>query len=170
MNVYRKWLYLIIGVILGLGVGYALFGQKTALAPIQNPNGETKTTGSLTNYKLPVTKEAKTYFDLDTQLPGGVVLVKRVQMDEAGWLAVHDNNNDTPGKILGAYYLPAGEQTLVQVPLLRGIIDGETYYLTIHNDNGDRAFDHKIDVIRLTTQGDPELVRFSVEAQSTIGD
>lgn len=159
--------YLITGVIGGLILGYLLFDNQTALAPIGNPKEQSA------NSKVFDQKNRGpivTDIIVATQIPGDVILVQKLTMNQDGWIAVHDDQNGQPGRILGANYLPAGSYQNQMVSLLRGITDGGSYFAIIHDDNGDKIFDYKTDLPRKNTAGQIQLANFKVVAESPRGD
>ena len=153
------------GVVIVILAGYFFWGQKVALAPSE----EIKTTKTET--KINSSQEATSAkIAISNQLPGEVVLVSEVIMIDAGWVAVHDNNNGQPGNILGAYFLPAGTYQNQMIPLLRGVTDGNSYLIVIHQDDGDKIFDYKLDTPVTDTAGQLETASFNVVAESSTGE
>ncbi len=157
---------LVIGIVAGLLIGYVIF-NRTALAPIGNPLTTQKNPLARTNGQAGDTSSQQIF--IDRQIPGDVVLIQEITLNEAGWIAIHDDNNGQPGNILGAYYLPAGTHANQLVPLLRGVEDEISYIAVIHDDNGDRVFDYKLDTPRLDPSGNQETAGFDVVAASPSG-
>jgi len=157
--------YLITGIIGGLVLGYVLFDNQKALAPIGNPSNNAHKTSNAKQANIPLIN-----ISVDTQIPGNVILVKKIVMDKAGWIAVHDDQNGQPGRILGANFLSAGTYQNQMISLLRGIADEGSYFVVIHDDNGDRSFDFKLDLPRKDPSEQTELVNFKVVAESPRGD
>ncbi len=59
-----------------------------------------------------------------------------VSLDRKGWVAVHEQTDGKPGKILGAkHFGPA--TAFFSVPLQRATVAGRTYYVMLHSDDGD---------------------------------
>ena len=86
---------------------------------------------------MPASGESVEVYD---QIAGMSVAVQSLKLDQAGWVAVRGID----GRILGAGWFPAGMQSQVSVPLLRGTTAGERYQVLLYADDGDRAFDlHK---------------------------
>lgn len=77
------------------------------------------------------------------QAVGRSVLVSVVRLEKPGFVVIHEDAADAPGKILGASsLLSAGEtENLPPITLSRTMRDGETVYAMLHVDNGDGAFD-----------------------------
>lgn len=75
----------------------------------------------------------------DNQAAGNTVSVA-VKAEKETWVAIHEDVNGKPGKILGAQLFVKGTHTGV-VQLLRPTTAGMKYYAMLHADNGDRKFD-----------------------------
>ena len=161
----KNIIWLAVGIVLVILVGYFFWGQKIAFAPSKN----TQATSTQQKNSGPVVV-ASSKIVVTNQIPGEVVLVAEVTMNKAGWVAVHDNNNGQPGNILGAGYLPAGTYTNQMIPLLRGVVDGSSYLVVIHKDDGDKVFDYKIDTPVITAKGQLETANFIVVAESPRGE
>ena len=82
--------------------------------------------------------------DVEDQNAGILVMVKRVIMQNSGWVAIHEDAGDIPGNILGAQYFEQGIHS-GEVYLLRNTLPQNKYYAIIHSDDGDKAFNHEID-------------------------
>jgi hypothetical protein len=76
------------------------------------------------------------------QVPSSTVSVALVRLEKPGFVVIHEDANDSPGKILGVSgILGAGEtQNLSPIKLSRPTKDGETIYAMIHLDDGDGVF------------------------------
>lgn len=72
----------------------------------------------------------------------GMSVKAHVTFEAPGWVAVHEENAGGIGNVLGANWLPSGEQD-VTVDLLRATVAGMTYHVVLYNDDGDRQFDYK---------------------------
>lgn len=94
--------------------------------------------------------------------PAGItVSVKSVTFQKSGWVVIHeDDGAGKPGKILGAQLYDAGTFADTKVDLLRGTIAGRAYFAMLHDDNGDRAFDPKLDKSILGEGGAPVMIEF----------
>jgi hypothetical protein len=79
------------------------------------------------------------------QVVGMEVFITRVALTQDGWVAVQETlPNGDLGNILGAKRFDAGVAQGT-VNLLRATTAGNTYAVTLWNDNGDGAFDHTSD-------------------------
>ncbi len=85
----------------------------------------------------------KTAIYVAEQSPSRTVSVAVARLEKSGFVAIHEDNADKPGKILGvSSVLPAGEtKNLTPIALSRVTKDGETLYAMIHPDDGDGVFD-----------------------------
>jgi hypothetical protein len=80
------------------------------------------------------------------QSAGDMVAIGRVDMTVDGWVVIHEDRDGAPGNILGAQRFDAGSYSGGQVELLRGTVAGGKYYVMLHADDGDKMFDHKLDM------------------------
>jgi hypothetical protein len=154
----------IIGIAcLGLA-GYLFWAQGIALAP--TPDTGVNLNKDKTENKI-ITPSSQIV--ISNQIPGEVVLVSEVTMAIDGWVVVHDNDDGHPGNILGAARLSIGTYKNKMIPLLRAVVDNNSYLIVIHQDNGDRVFDYKIDTPIINQKGQPEMSEFNVVAESPRG-
>lgn len=72
--------------------------------------------------------------------PAGSSVTVAVKADKEIWVAVHEDANAKPSKILGAQLFGAGTN-FGKVDLLRPTVVGMKYYAMLHSDDGDRKFD-----------------------------
>ena len=77
--------------------------------------------------------------------PAGESVVVAVELQKDGWVAVHEDMDGKPGRILGAQLFSAGANT-GKVELLRATQGGKRYYAMLHADDGDGRFDHAKDL------------------------
>lgn len=99
------------------------------------------------------------------QAPGNSILVQVVYLEKPGFVVIHEDASESPGKILGASSLLRKGETknLPAISLSREIKDGETIYAMLHLDNGDSEFDAKNDKPALDpTSGTPVIMIVSV--------
>ena len=99
----------------------------------------------------------------DDQSAGVTASISSVRLDDLSWIVIHEDDAGKPGRILGAKRLDAGTHAGVVVELLRGTEAGKTYYAMIHADDGDKAFDHKKDLVRVNEGGIPVAVSFQAQ-------
>jgi hypothetical protein len=172
MKSFRRAPFLVLGIAAGLLAGYAIFEKQLALAPGGDLSSGAATSASSTKGDLPIQNllRGSAKLEMDGQIPGDTVIVKRVVMDAPGWVAVADDTAGKPGRILGAYYLPAGTYERQMVPLLRALADGASYFAVIWNDDGDKTFDLRKDSPRAEAESGQIVSAFSVGAKSTRGE
>ena len=99
---------------------------------------------------------------VSSQKPGIMISISKIVFEKGGWVVIHENDGTgKPGKILGAQLFDPGSWDNGKVELLRGTEDGGTYYAMLHQDNGDRAFDPKLDTPILGSNGAPIMMEFT---------
>ncbi len=97
------------------------------------------------------------------QAAGNSVAVAEAELPQEGWVAIHDDAGGAPGNILGAKRENAGSFSNITVELLRGTASQSVYFAVLHIDNGDRAFDPRVDVPMLDRDGVMILEKFNVQ-------
>ena len=105
------------------------------------------------------------------QPPSKTVSVTFARLEKPGFLVIHEDNADKPGKILGkSYLLPGGEaKNLTPIVLSRETVDNETLYAMIHLDDGDGVFDPTEDKPVLdSASGEPVMMIFTISADATM--
>lgn len=68
--------------------------------------------------------------------PANEVVVHEVEMLEDGWVAIHEDESDEPGAVIGTVAVPVGTTLDVTVELEREAVDGEEFIGMIHLDRG----------------------------------
>jgi hypothetical protein len=96
---------------------------------------------------------SKALINVIDQKAGTMVSIGSVDMPVNGWVVVHEDRNGAPGNILGAQRFDAGSYAGGQVELLRTTLIGGQYYVMLHVDDGDKLFDHKLDMPLASTAG-----------------
>ena len=76
------------------------------------------------------------------QPAGPIVEVTMLTLSQPGWVAVYEDNNGTPGNVLGAARFEEGIH-LGEISLLRSTVPAHTYYLVLHGDIDSKEFDLK---------------------------
>lgn len=103
------------------------------------------------------------------QAPAGTVAVAVARLEQPGFVAIHEDVDGTPGKILGVSgLLPAGEtNNLPPIALSRATRNDETLFAMLHLDNGDGAFEEAKDAPALdSTSGEPVMMIFTVSTDA----
>ena len=157
--------YIVIAIIaFALGLGSGWLWTKKNVAPvdgtknIQTTEDADKTSGQTTTGDLATSNSIL----VKDQTAGIEVAAEQVVLTNVAWVVVReDDGAGKPGKILGAQLFDAGI-SVGKVELLRGTEAGKTYYALIYTDNGDRAFDPKLDAPILDSVSQPVMAIFKV--------
>jgi hypothetical protein len=81
--------------------------------------------------------------------PAGMkVLIGGMELTRASWVAVRDET-----RILGAAWFPSSA-TAGEVTLQRSTVAGNTYSVVVYVDDGDKAFDFRVDKL-ISVEGKP---------------
>lgn len=152
--------------VLGLFVGVAASALWVLVqGDRSNPNdeNEAKTEEVTAQEKEEITSETAPIsgntLSVADQLAGNTVIVDRVSISSAGWVAVHEDVDGALGNILGAARFPEGEHDGI-VPLLRETVAGEKYHAVLYFDNGDREFNFNEDTLLEAQPGVPLVTTF----------
>jgi len=148
----------IISLIIGFGIAWLIFGEDTQKVSVKDGDltqqEESTTDDSVldSDIIIPVGEQASEISSLvvEDQAPGKVVVLKEANLNGEAWIAVREDLEGTPGNILGAKYVSESSEE-VEIPLLRGTVEGGKYYVSIFQDNGDREFDHNSDLEVVST-------------------
>jgi hypothetical protein len=150
---------LVIGLLVGFGIGFWI-GQKPDISDSSlDPKNKEKTEIS--------TEKTVTIKD---QTPGEAVTVSQVSVINVSWLAVREDDNGSLGRILGAVRLSPGFHSDITVPLLRGTVVNELYYVTIYEDDGDTIFDFSKDKLVTGASGQPQVFPFRTISGGSRGE
>lgn len=101
------------------------------------------------------------------QPAGDTVAVASAALAKDAWIAVHEDINGNPGKILGAQMFPAGDTSGI-IQLLRATATGRTYHVMIHADDGDREFSAAEDMPVKNAEGNPVMAKFTASAAAGV--
>jgi hypothetical protein len=93
------------------------------------------------------------------QAAGSKVAVENATLSQMSWVVVHEQTSGMPGKILGAHRYDKG-MYLAEVELLRPTVQGQTYYVMLHADDGDKEFDPTKDKPMLGADNKPIMNTF----------
>lgn len=145
-----------VGVIVVIIAAYLLFFRSPAEMVDQTDTATT--TGAVASSTTAASLMVNDQFGTST------VVVDKVVTSAPAWVVVHEDRGGKPGNILGAAWVPAGESLNVTVDLLRGGIEGQTYYAMIHADdgNGGANFDFKTDLPITDTAGDAVMQSYKI--------
>ena len=157
--------YIIIAVIafaLGLGSGWLWVNKNSTSDGATKDKNTADNTDKETNQTPTSDLTADNSISVKAQPAGIEVEVEQVVLKAMAWVVVHeDDGAGKPGKILGAQLFDAGTG-LGKVELLRGTMAGGDYFAMLHADNGDRAFDPKLDAPILDSVSQPVMAIFKV--------
>ncbi len=104
---------------------------------------------------------AKNSLRVVNQKAGNTVLVADLNLENAGWVAVHEEREGKPGNVLGAAWFPAGKNDKVVVELLRPTLSSKVYYAMLHQDAlGDKLYASGKDLPLNDANGNPIMLRF----------
>lgn len=81
------------------------------------------------------------------QNAGKIVIVNKVVTNTEIWVAVREDISGLMGNILGAKKVGIGTSENIAVELLRPTVLNSKYYVVLYRDNGDGAFDPKVDTL-----------------------
>lgn len=151
MNNILKSRYLWIGVALGAIAGYAIGVTFFKGKDVSMASQATFAEATSTPYAI----------EVGSQYAGSAVLVSSARVSTTTWIAVRESNGDLLGRILGARRVPAGENKDVVVELLRPTLPHLMYAVVMYVDDGDMAFDNKLDAL-VEEGGAPALYPFSI--------
>lgn len=166
----------IIAFLLGFGAAALWFGDGTtgkgginatsttatsSVTSIEDDSDEPSDTGSgftsvvsIPIDTTPVSVNTTQAIVVENQKSGIKVSVASVTLSEPAWLAVTEMVEGGV-RILGAQLFDKGVTTNKDIELLRGTLAGRPYEVVIRTDNGDRAFDPKLDKPILNANGMP---------------
>lgn len=156
-NTQKMVIVATLAFIVGFALAWIILSQRGAAGTAGNGATAASSTAAAT-----ATTSANFISVLDQ--PAGVqVQVADVKLDRLGWVVIHDDDNGVPGRILGAQLFDAGE-TSGTVDLLRGTLAGSDYFAVLQADNGDRAFEPKLDEPIMGSDGNPVMTKFAALA------
>ena len=139
----RKTVTLVVGALLlaaVLGGGYAILvgGEKkpeTPQPPEQTPTPKVE--------KL-VPQQEETLSNrivVSNQQAGNTVTVDLAELASPGYVVIHEDNNGSPGPVIGASSLIEGRRANFQINLKRNSKNGENLYAMLHKDDGDSTYE-----------------------------
>ncbi len=173
-------LVFLIGIVVGFGSA-SLWLRRSKSAPVSVQNGTSENSPAVseimptpesdnTTAQKPTDTSlgqvsaalsgAKNSLSVSDQAAGNTVNVSLAVLENAAWVAIHEDNAGKPGKILGAQMFQAGTHSGT-VELLRGTTAGGTYYAMIHADGGDHVFDAAKDAPVKDVDGNPVMAKFT---------
>ena len=157
----------VVGLIIGL-VGGWFIGHRTAgtsgsyssstamLVDYKNGSvvaqGQNSASAGALSVNSAPSEESNSAILVMDQGAGSVATVASVETDVPVWVVIREDKNGVVGNILGATRVDAGASNNIVITLLRSTVAGQTYRVVLFKDDGDKKFDHAID-IPLTSGG-----------------
>ncbi len=156
----------LIGVLVGFGV-YSMWDNSAAVKSFVKQDEKAQEKGDAIEESLnegtllDTDKEYSGAYAVSAQdQPAGLkVIIDSATMSEQGWIVIHEDRDGAPGNILGARRFETGTSS-GEVTLLRNTVEGGTYYVMIHTDDGDGEFDYTKDLPVMENDA-PLMVTFS---------
>ena len=161
----------IIAFAIGFGSAWLVYNKKTDTTTtkktdsVSTTTGSTSRTGDTTGTPSTLgTTSTSNSLKVNDQAAGAMVEVSSVTLKEPAWIVIRetDPESDEPGRILGAQLFDLGTNPGT-VELLRGTLPGKTYFAFVYSDNGDHAFDPKIDLPLKDTNGAMIMTTFKAQ-------
>ena len=149
---------LTLGIIVAVAIGAAVFFRGGRA----KPNSTNDSTGQIIGRNAIYVAE---------QAPAKTISVAVARLEKSGFVVIHEDASDQPGKILGTSgTLKAGEtKNLPPLALSRLTKDGETLYAMIHLDDGDGIFDAAKDRPALDSiSPEPVMMIFTVSVDASL--
>ncbi len=168
----------VIFFVIGFGVSWLIFGRGKGTAPQGEEVAEEKTGEETKEMKegesmaekngqgaaaLLGTIAGGSGIAADDQEFGARAHIAKVVLAGQAWVAIHEDKDGAPGRILGARRFPAGEHSGA-VDLLRATAPGSVYYAVIHQDDGDGTFDSAKDAPVRDGAGNYVMARFTTHS------
>ncbi len=131
----------LIGLVVGLGI-YWIFDRNAV------PVDDISTAGDDTSELATTTNDVVTLgangIAVGAQRAGKVVTLSEITLKNPAWVAIHDDVNGQPGKVLGAHLFDAGTRA-GSIELLRSTVDGKSYLIVIHKSDGNATYSSQTD-------------------------
>ena len=159
----------VILVVLIGAIWWFVASGKNPVAPSRSSSEATSTMPTTTSGEAlpgaPTTEVSGESVTVVNQAASDTVQVASATLSQLSWIAVRDDT----GRTLGAGLFPAGEQSNVEVPLLRATEPGQHYQVLIYVDNGDHQFDLHTDTLVINPDGSVAGTTFSTTASTSSG-
>lgn len=167
-NSTTQWAIIGTAVIILLAGGSWLIGRSKVDSPVAGDNPlaatteETETTNSVVPDGVAIPTGAKTVESdgesvvIENQAAAGSVKISSMSLTRATWVAVRDERS-----ILGAKWF-SSNATSGEMRLLRNTEAGTTYQVLFYVDDGDKKFDHTLDIL-VTSEGKPVGTSFTAQ-------
>jgi hypothetical protein len=148
------------GIIVGvlLSTAWSAFGGKGTIADTASSTQKTASVADA-EVKVDSISSSGSLFTVTDQKAGGNVAVTKLALTKPTWIVVYANRDGKPGNALGARLFFAGDKQ-GSVALLRNTAVGQTYFVGLRTDNGDKVFSLAKDKATAGEDGQPLLVTF----------
>lgn len=106
-------------------------------------------------------QEKKNIIIIDDQRPGEMVVINKSYTKVDSFIAIHENDNNTPGKIIGVSKLlnKNVEYSGLRIKLDRPSKKGELLFAMVHKDNGNGKFNFPGEDLPLKDQNNKILIK-----------
>ena len=159
------WIVVIVILII---LGVVIWGgnDRDDLDEINITDTDTDTSGDVSGSVI-----GDNALNIDAQPVGSTARASMVSLEGRGFAVVHEElANGGAGAVLGASaLLPAGQSNNVAIPLRSALVDGKTYIVMLHIDNGDGVFSESSDPIARDANGDAIMMGFDADADAEAG-
>jgi hypothetical protein len=132
-------------------------GTQTAS---QTPTQTTPATE--TSPAVSTVSNSSSVFSVASQPAGTSVAITNMHLTQPTWIVVYESRNGKPGNVLGAG-LFFNTDTSGTVPLMRGTVAGQTYFVTAATDTGSRIFSMQSEKPVLDQSGQQVWTTFSAQ-------
>jgi hypothetical protein len=152
----------IAGLVVGLA-GYWLIDRRQGDIIDQTALKANNNTASTTALVM----QGDNGLSVQNQSAGRTVMVDQIVLKNPGWVAIHDNVNGQPGRILGAQLFDSGKSS-GSVELLRATMNGISYIAVLHNDDGNyKNFNPKTDTPLMNSTGAMIMATFTTSTSTS---
>ena len=145
-QMFRYLVITVVAFVVGFGAAWLSFksqGEKVAVVENENrietsvgiPNDSIENLADKDNNLSPISIGAVA-LRVDNQAPGKNVFVNEILAEKAVWVVIVEDNNGIRGNILGAGLFDP-EETAGLVELLRGTVEGGSYFAALHIEDSD---------------------------------
>lgn len=105
------------------------------------------------------------------QFPGAATTVSMALLEAPGFVVIHENGGDEPGKIIGISELLAkGESRNVVIPLSKNTREGDKLWVALYLDNGDKKFSPEKDKPAQDRLGHPVMMAVIVGKEEDLSE
>lgn len=134
-----------------------ILGIAIILATITPMNNESDTEINSSN-----TREIElSQITVNNQDPGNSIMIENIQLSERGYVVIHEDDNGSPGNVIGHSGLLSGNISNVIIPLER-LASNEMLHAMLHVDDGDYQYEFPGDDSPLKQNGEIVVESFEV--------